>query len=288
MKRARTIAEIRAAVAEARRRGAQKVGLVATMGALHDGHYSLIDAARRDCDFTVVSIFVNPTQFGPDEDYRRYPRALEADVAGCQSRGVDAVFTPEVCELYPEGFATTVHVAGLTERLCGAFRPGHFDGVCTVVAKLFNTVGPDVAYFGEKDYQQAIVVRRMVADLDMQVRVEVCPTVREKLGLAMSTRNACLSAEERAQAGALYESLELARRLIQEGGRSPAEITQAVRAHLAAKAPLGTIDYVEIVDPDSLSNVELAERPVVVAVAVRFPAARLIDNMRVDLPEGGD
>lgn len=258
------------------------------MGALHDGHYSLIDAARRDCDFTVVSIFVNPTQFGPEEDYRRYPRALEADVAGCESRGVGAVFTPEVRELYPEGFATTVHVAGLTERLCGSFRPGHFDGVCTVVAKLFNTVGPDVAYFGAKDYQQAMVVRRMVADLNMQVRVEVCPTVREKLGLAMSTRNACLSAEERAQAGALYESLELARRLIQEGGRSPAEITQAVRAHLAARAPLGTIDYVEIVDPDSLSNVELAERPVVVAVAVRFPAARLIDNMRVDLPVGGD
>jgi len=221
---------------------------VPTMGSLHEGHYALIDAARRECDFVVVSIFVNPTQFGPGEDYERYPRPLEADLAGCESHGVDAVFAPSADAMYAPGFATTVHVEGLTTGLCGRSRPGHFDGVTTVVAKLLNIVLPDVAYFGAKDYQQAAVVRRMAADLNMPLRVEVCPTVREADGLAMSSRNAYLTAEE------------------------------------ARRAPLGRIDYVEIVDPDSLQNVQTIDGPVVAALAVRFPSARLIDNMRIDPP----
>ncbi|KPK80666.1 MAG: pantoate--beta-alanine ligase, partial [Phycisphaerae bacterium SM23_33] len=257
---------------------------VPTMGSLHEGHYALIDAARRECDFVVVSIFVNPTQFGPGEDYERYPRPLEADLAGCESHGVDAVFAPSADAMYAPGFATTVHVEGLTTGLCGRSRPGHFDGVTTVVAKLLNIVLPDVAYFGAKDYQQAAVVRRMAADLNMPLRVEVCPTVREADGLAMSSRNAYLTAEERAQAPALVESLRLARRLVAEGRRDAAELADQMRRAIARRAPLGRIDYVEIVDPDSLQNVQTIDGPVVAALAVRFPSARLIDNMRIDPP----
>ncbi len=287
MRLARTIAEIRQAVAEARRGGAAPVGLVPTMGALHEGHYSLMDAARQGCGFVTVSIFVNPAQFGPGEDYQRYPRALEADLAGCRGRGVGAVFAPSVEQMYPEGLQTTVHVAGLTERLCGSFRPGHFDGVCTVVAKLFHIVGPDVAYFGAKDYQQAMVIRRMTADLSLPVRIELCPTVREPDGLAMSTRNGYLSSEERSQARAIYNSLRLAEHLVGQGARDAAEVAQGARAHLAEAAPLARVDYLEIVDPESLASVETIERPAIVAAAVRFPSARLIDNLRVDPRRAG-
>jgi pantoate--beta-alanine ligase len=282
MKVVTTVGEIRRAVDRARQGGAGQVGLVPTMGSLHDGHYSLIDLARRECGFVVVSVFVNPSQFGPGEDYEKYPRQPEADQAGCRQRGVDVVFAPDPATMYPDGFATTVHVAGIAERLCGAARPGHFDGVCTVLTKLFNVVGPDVAYFGAKDYQQAVVVKRMVADLNLRLRVQVCPTVRERDGLAMSSRNAYLSTEQRAQAAALYESLQLARRLLREGQRQSRRLAEAVRTHLAAKASLGEIDYVEIVDAESLTSVESIDRPVVVALAVRFPSARLIDNMRLD------
>ncbi len=282
MKLARTVEAVRQAVRDARDGGARHVGLVPTMGALHRGHYSLIDAAGRGCDFVVVSIFVNPTQFGPGEDYQEYPRSWQADCAGCESRGVDVLFAPSVEEMYPEGFATTVHVAGLTEGLCGRSRPGHFDGVCTIVSKLFNAVGPDVAFFGAKDYQQAVVVRRMVADLNMPVRIELCPTVREADGLALSSRNQRLSPAERAQAPALFESLRLARELVAGGQRAAAEVVAEIRACLERRAPLGRIDYVEIVHPDTLRAVEEIDGPVLVAVAVRFASARLIDNMLVD------
>ena len=282
---AKTVEEIRRFVADARAGGAGSVGLVPTMGALHEGHYSLIDAARRECDFVVVSIFVNPTQFGPNEDYRRYPKPLEDDLAGCEAHDVDAVFIPADGEMYPDGFATTVSVAGLTERMEGRARQGHFDGVCTVVAKLFNIVAPDVAYFGAKDYQQAAVIKRMVADLDMPLRIELCPIVREADGLAMSSRNAYLDKEERVQAAALFESLRLAERLIREGSRLAGDVSAAVRRHLAEKAPLGEIDYVEIVNPDGLEVVDIIESDVVVALAVRFPSARLIDNIHVDVPK---
>ncbi len=282
MKVVKTVAEMRRLVADARG-GAKQIGLVPTMGALHEGHYSLMDAARRECDFVVVSIFVNPTQFAPNEDYRRYPRPLEGDLAWCESRGIDAVFTPSADEMYPVGFATTVSVAGLSESMEGRHRQGHFDGVCTVVAKLFNIVAPDVAYFGAKDYQQAAVIRKMVADLDLPLRVKVCPTVRESCGLAMSSRNAYLGDEERLQAAALFESLRLAERLIREGSRQAGDVSAAVRRHLSQKAPLGEIDYIEIVNPDSLEVVEIIESDVVVALAVRFPSARLIDNMLVEM-----
>lgn len=280
---AETVKEIRRLVADARGGGAGRVGLVPTMGALHEGHYSLIDAARRECDFVVVSIFVNPTQFGPNEDFRHYPRTIEDDLAGCESHGVDAVFAPTPDEMYPDGFATIVGVSGLIERMEGAFRPGHFDGVCTVVAKLFNIVAADVAYFGAKDFQQAVIIRRMVADLNMPLWVAICPTVREPDGLAMSSRNDYLGDEERAQATALSESLRLAERLIHQGSRQSAEAIEAVRRYLAEKAPLGKIDYIEVVRPDSLEVVEVIEGPVVIVMAVRFPSTRLIDNLRVDL-----
>ncbi len=282
---AKTIEEIRRLIAGARAGGAGSVGLVPTMGALHEGHYSLIDAARRECDFVVVSIFVNPTQFSPNEDYRQYPRPIEDDLAGCEARGVDAVFIPSAEEMYPAGFAATVSVAGLTEPMEGRRRPGHFDGVCTVVAKLFNIVAPDVAYFGAKDYQQAAVIKRMVADLDMPLRVEVCPTVREADGLAMSSRNAYLAENERAQASALFESLRLAERLIREGKRNAAEIIEGVRRLLADNAPMGEVDYIAVIKPDNLEPVEIIESDVVIALAVKFSSARLIDNMRVDLPK---
>ena len=278
---ARTIAEIRQVVADARRGGAS-VGLVPTMGTLHEGHLSLIDAARAKCDFVVVSIFVNPTQFGPGEDYEQYPRVLDADQAACRARGVAAVFAPDAAEMYPPGHATSVHVAGLTDGLCGAHRPGHFDGVCTVVAKLFNIVGADVAYFGAKDYQQALAVRRMARDLDMPIRVELCPIVREADGLAMSTRNARLNDEERRQATALSKSLRLADERIRAGNRRSAEILAEMRDMLAREAPLGKVDYVEIVDPDCLESVEVIQGAVVAALAVRFHSARLIDNMLLE------
>ena len=280
---AKTIEEVRRFVADARTGGAKQIGLVPTMGALHEGHYSLIDAARRQCDFVVVSIFVNPTQFSPNEDYREYPRPIADDLADCESHGVSAVFAPSAEEMYPAGFATTVSVAGPAEPMEGRHRPGHFDGVCTVVAKLFNIVKPDVAYFGAKDYQQAAIIKRMVADLDMPLRIEVCPIVREADGLAMSSRNAYLDKEERVQAAALSESLHLAERLLREGKRNAAEVIEGVRSLLAEKAPLGEIDYVAVIEPDNLEAVEVIERDVVIALAVRFPSARLIDNMLVKM-----
>jgi len=282
MKVVESICRVRAAVAAARTAGAGSVALVPTMGALHDGHYSLIDEARSTGDFVVVSIFVNPTQFGPNEDLDSYPRTLDADLAGCAARGADLVFTPSVAEMYPEGAATTVHVARLSDGMCGASRKGHFDGVCTVVAKLLNIVRPDVACFGAKDYQQVAIIRRMVADLDMPVGILVCPTVREADGLAMSSRNARLSGTERAEAAELHAALQLGKRMIAEGARDATDIRTAMADHLAERAPSGQQEYVEIIDPDRLTNVEEISDSVVIALAVRFPSARLIDNIRVD------
>ena len=302
---ARTVAEIRSAVAKVRgcvlptaagqsaignrqsTIGNRRIGLVPTMGALHEGHFSLIDAARRECGFVVVSLFVNPTQFGPNEDLDKYPRTWEADLAGCQGHGAGAVFAPTAAEMYPAVFATTVHVAGLTEGLCGKIRPGHFDGVCTVCAKLFSIVLPDVAYFGAKDYQQSAVIRRMAADLNLPLEVKVCPTVREGDGLAMSSRNRYLSPEERRQAPALSEALASARRAVADGQTDASAVAAGIAGHVARRATLGRIEYVSIIDPDTLADVQDIDRPVVAAVAVRFPSARLIDNMRLDVPGRG-
>jgi len=276
------IADVRVAIRAARRAG-RRIGLVPTMGALHAGHYSLLDAARRDGDFVAVSIFVNPTQFGPGEDLDAYPRSPEADRAGCRRRGVDLLFAPSVQEMYPDGPpATEVRVGGLSEALCGRSRPTHFAGVCLVVAKLLNIVQPDRAYFGRKDYQQLVIVRRMVRDLNLPVEIVGCPTVREADGLAVSSRNAYLTTEQRRQAPALHAALDRAREEIEER-RPPAwDVIETVRAHLRAHAPDGEIDYVEIVDPRTLAPVESTDERVLVAAAVRLGRARLIDNVLVD------
>jgi pantoate--beta-alanine ligase len=274
----RTKAELRAALRAARRAG-QTIGLVPTMGYLHEGHLSLIRAARAECDLVVMSLFVNPTQFGPGEDLDRYPRDEERDLRLAAEAGADLVFAPAVAEVYPNGFSATVEVGGdLTEVLDGdpsRRGPAHFRGVTTVVAKLFNIVGPDVAYFGQKDAQQAVVIRRMVRDLDFPVRIEVVPTVREPDGLAMSSRNAYLEPAVRERATALSRALAAAERGTHADSLGAG--LEAARRELAAAAI--EPEYLEARDAETLAPVErLADRPVLVAVAARVGAARLIDN----------
>ncbi len=276
-----TVSEVRVALDAARARG-ETVALVPTMGALHEGHLSLIRAARAENDVVVVSIFVNPTQFGPKEDLQRYPRDLDRDRRLCGDAGADLVFSPAAEEMYPRGFSTWVEVEGLTDGLCGRSRPGHFRGVCTVVTKLLNICGPDRAYFGEKDAQQLAVITRMVRDLDLRVAVVPCPTVREADGLAMSSRNARLTGEERAQASTLYRSLGAAKDLVDAGERNPAALEDAIRAVLV-EADLGEVEYAEIVRVDDLTPVTAIEGTCLIAVAVKFGGSgtRLIDNIRV-------
>jgi pantoate--beta-alanine ligase len=274
-----TVRDIRAVLDEARARGAS-VGMVPTMGALHEGHLSLIRAARAENDVVLVSIFVNPTQFGPAEDLERYPRDLEGDRAMSGEAGADLVFSPAVREMYAEDFSTWVDVEGLTEGLCGRSRPGHFRGVCTVVSKLLNICQPDRAYFGEKDAQQLAVITRMARDLDLRTQIVPCPTVREADGLAMSSRNTRLSAAQRAQAPVLYKALRAARDLVGEGERDTARLEAAVRGILA-EAPLGNVDYTEIVGADDLAPVATLAGRVLIALAVRFGDVRLIDNVRM-------
>jgi len=273
-----TIAEARAASRQARSRGAV-VGLVPTMGALHEGHASLIRRAADECGHVIVSIFVNPTQFDEPGDLSAYPRTLDADLEVCAACGAAAVFCPSEAEMYPHGRPLTrVSASGLTDRLCGATRPGHFDGVATVCTKLFSACEPDRAYFGEKDYQQLLVVRRLVADLNLPVEIVPCPLIREPDGLALSSRNARLSSEERAEALVISRSLFAASALFERGERSVAALVDAVRAALA-DLYLGEVDYVELLDADDLSHIERVDRDAVLAVAVRFPSARLIDNV---------
>jgi pantoate--beta-alanine ligase len=277
----RTKAELRAALADARRAG-QTIGLVPTMGYLHEGHLSLIRAARAGCDLVVVSLFVNPTQFGPGEDLDRYPRDEERDLRLAAEADADLVFAPPVEEVYAPDASTAVEVLGsLADVLDGepdSRGPEHFRGVTTVVAKLFNLVGPDVAYFGQKDAQQAVVIRRMARDLDFPVRIEVMPTVREPDGLAMSSRNAYLEPADRERATALSRALAAAERGARAG--SLAEGLEAARAELAAAAI--EPEYLEARDPETLAPVEaLADRPVLVALAARVGAARLIDNVLI-------
>lgn len=276
MRIVRTIAELRRALRPARD-ARMSIGLVATMGALHDGHASLLAAARAECDIVVMSLFVNPTQFGPAEDLATYPRNAARDEALAQAAGVDLLFAPSADEIYPPGFATSVVVRGVGERLEGEQRPGHFEGVATVVTKLLNIVAPDVAFFGQKDAQQALVIKRLVADLDMPVRIAVCPTVREPDGLALSSRNAYLSTEERARAVGLSRALLRAAELIAHGERDSDAVRAAARTELAAHEL--TADYVEVVDPATLEAVEQVDRPVLVAAAARVGRTRLIDSV---------
>jgi pantoate--beta-alanine ligase len=277
---ATTIESVRSLVRTARERG-RKIGLVPTMGALHVGHVSLIEAAVNNGDFVIVSIFVNPTQFGPGEDYEKYPRPLEADLAICRKASVDVVFAPTPKEMYPAENLTWVTVEKLTEPLCGRSRPGHFRGVTTVCAKLFNIVEPDAAYFGQKDGQQAIVIQRMVADLNMPLRIVVCPTVREPNGLAVSSRNQYLNDRQKQDAAVIYASLQECRRMIDAGVSDAGQIVGRMRGMLEQVA-LIKIEYVSIVDAETLEDVQAVGGRVLVAVAVRIGPARLIDNIMVD------
>jgi len=254
------------------------VGFVPTMGALHLGHLSLIRRCRRDNDITVVSIFVNPAQFGPKEDLKKYPRPMKKDVLLCRQAGVDFIFYPRPAAMYPPEFKTYVYVEGLSGLLCGASRPGHFRGVATVVAKLFNIVNPDRAYFGQKDAQQAAVIRRMVSDLNFPVQVTVMPTVREKGGLALSSRNAYLSRQERQDALALSASLRLAKKMAGSGVRDAAKIISAMRRLIQSKGS-SRIDYAAIVDPLSLQGLKRITEKCLVVLAVRIGTTRLIDNI---------
>ena len=270
-----TVAELQSVVRAARDQG-QRIGLVPTMGALHAGHLSLVDACRRECAFNVATIFVNPTQFGPNEDYTRYPRTFDQDLALLAAHGIDVVFAPQRDEMYRAEHATTVNVDRLTTRWEGEIRPGHFQGVATIVLKLFNAATPDVAFFGQKDYQQSVVIRRMTADLDLPIQVRVCPIVRDADGLALSSRNVYLSADERRRGLSLSQSLRQAAELYRGGGRDANQIASSMIAIL--RKANAAVDYVAIVDPDTLEPISEVRPGAVALVAARVGAARLIDN----------
>jgi len=261
------------------------IGFVPTMGYLHDGHLSLIHAARNENAFVVASIFVNPTQFGPAEDLSTYPRDPESDSLKCRDAGVDALFMPGVDEIYGPNFQTYVNVERVSGLLCGASRPGHFRGVATVVLKLFNIVLPTAAYFGAKDYQQLQVIKTMVGDLDLDVRVVSCPTLREADGLAMSSRNSYLTPDQRKQAVCLYQALVSARELF-ERGETDAESMLGAMTERIAREPDTVPDYISLVDPETLEDLKVVDRCALAALAVRVGNTRLIDNMLFNRLDG--
>ncbi|MHB9038450.1 MAG: pantoate--beta-alanine ligase [Armatimonadota bacterium] len=271
-----SIDEMRGIAAQKRREG-KVIGFVPTMGALHAGHLTLVSRARENCDFVVASVFVNPTQFGPSEDLHKYPRTLESDSRKCEGAGVDVVFAPAVENMYPDGFDTWIEVKGPADVLEGQSRPGHFRGVTTVCAKLFNIVDPDRAYFGTKDYQQLQVIRKMVCDLDMRLKIVPVETVRERDGLAMSSRNAYLDSREREAALVLSHSLDIARKVFASGERNAKAIETRIWNLIAAES-LAKVDYVAVADSETLASIETIERPAVVLLAVRIGSTRLIDN----------
>lgn len=256
------------------------IGIVPTMGYLHDGHLSLIKRARADNDIVMVSVFVNPTQFGPGEDLDKYPRDLEKDCIKAEAAGADILFCPTASEMYPDGYNTYVSVEKLGDNLCGSSRPGHFRGVATIVTKLFNISGADNAYFGQKDAQQFFILRRMAADLNMDIKLHVCPIIREPDGLAMSSRNVYLTSEQRKEAVILSESLAMAKNLIDAGERSAAVIISEMN-NMMKKSKLADIEYIKVVDTETLSDAEHIDKNLI-ALAVRFGSTRLIDNMIVE------
>lgn len=274
MKQIAMVADVRRALTDVH----GSIGLVPTMGYLHAGHMALVERARRENDIVVVTIFVNPAQFGPEEDFARYPRDVQRDLGMLRKAGVDYVFTPEPSEMYPEGFSSYVTVEGLSDKLEGDFRPGHFRGVATVVAKLFNIVPAERAYFGQKDAQQVVVIRRMVRDLNFRVQIVAVSTVREPDGLALSSRNVYLNPEERQSALVLSRSLFTARDLYEKGERNAREIRSAIRGMLEAE-PGVKPDYVTVSDPDSLDELDQIEGRALVALAARVGKTRLIDNI---------
>ncbi len=270
--------EIRQQVRLFQQRG-DRVGMVPTMGSLHDGHLSLVDAARAECDVVMTSVFVNPTQFAPHEDYQRYPRDLERDVELLAERGCDYVFAPSVDEMYPSGYETSIDVGSVAKPFEGEQRPTHFAGVATVVLKLLNLVPADAVYFGQKDYQQTLVVERMIADLNVPIDVVVCPTVREADGLAMSSRNAYLSDADRHRATALYASLQQTKQLVTQGERRTAELRRAMRQHLSQTGI--EIDYIAMVAAGTVDEVDTVDGPTVALIAAQVGQTRLIDNIQI-------
>jgi pantoate--beta-alanine ligase len=268
-------------VADRLREEGKSIGFVPTMGALHQGHLSLMQRARRENDIVVISIFVNPTQFGPGEDYRRYPRPFEKDRRLAQRESVDIIFYPSGSEMYREGYSTYVEVEKLSKVLCGLSRPGHFRGVASAVCKLFNIVKPHIAYFGQKDYQQLKIIKRMVQDLNMEVEIRECPIVREPDGLAMSSRNSYLSSQERKEALSLYRALKRAKQLIKAGNSVPNVISEM--EEIIQREPHAKIDYIKIVDPQTLEDVNKIRpgRTVLIALAIWIGKNRLIDNILV-------
>jgi pantoate--beta-alanine ligase len=279
----RSIKRIQAAVQDLRKQN-KTIGFVPTMGALHAGHLSLIKQARKENDYVIVSVFVNPTQFAPSEDFKKYPRRLEADSLLCKNEGVDIIFYPDAGQIYPKGYKTHVLVEGLSDVLCGKFRPGHFSGVATIVNKLFNIIQPDVAYFGQKDAQQAIIIQQMTRDLNMPVKIKLMPTVREPDGLALSSRNTYLTARQRLDAKVLFEALEKAKTMIKHGIINSKKIISAMR-RIIQKKRSARVQYIEIVDLNELRPVRLIKDKVLVALAVWIGKTRLIDNIIVRAPK---
>lgn len=277
MKICNEIEQVRRTSRTARRKG-KRIGLVPTMGALHEGHLSLVRAAKNRGDVVVVSIFVNPTQFGPNEDFSKYPRTFERDCELLEKEGVDLLFAPSVKEMYPDGAVTYVTVEGMSDRLCGKSRPGHFRGVTTVVAKLFNIVEPDLAFFGQKDAAQAAIIKRMVRDLNLPVEIVVCPIVREPGGLAMSSRNAYLDAQQRKSALVLSRSLEAVKQAFDQGEWNPDRLAAAGKA-VFSEEPSVRLDYFEMVNPETLELVTKMDGAILVAIAAYVGTTRLIDNL---------
>lgn len=263
----------------------KSIGFVPTMGALHQGHLSLVRISKQENDITVAGIYLNPTQFGPSEDLLIYPGDLEGDTKKLREMGVDILFLPDDAHIYPRGFSTQVEVVGLSEKLCGVFRPGHFRAVATVVTKLFNTVRPDRAYFGQKDFQQAIIIKRLVRDLDMGIGVETCPTIREEDGLAMSSRNLYLSLAERKAATVIYRALLEASAAIKSGTVNAKVIKKAMLERLAAEPLVSEVQYCSVYDPETLDELEVVEKEALLAIALKLGATRLIDNMLVACPK---
>lgn len=277
----RRISGISARLGALKRKGCV-IGFVPTMGYLHEGHLSLIRQAKKDCDATIISIFVNPAQFSPAEDYERYPRDMDRDCILAFNAGVDFIFAPPVDEIYSPGYQTYIEVEKISLPLCGASRPGHFRGVATVVAKLFNIIKPDIAYFGAKDAQQALVIKRMATDLNMEVEIKVLPIVRDKDGLAMSSRNNYLTEEERNSALILYKSLLEAERLIKAGERSSSQVLKAIE-EMITRTPRTKIDYISLVDGETLEEKKEIAGNILIAIAVWIGSVRLIDNISLSV-----
>jgi pantoate--beta-alanine ligase len=269
----------------AQRKKQKIIGFVPTMGALHNGHRSLIMRVRKECDLVVVSIFVNPAQFGRDEDFKKYPRDLRQDAKLCKEEGVDVIFYPDAKQMYPDNYKTHVVVEDLSDVLCGKFRPGHFKGVATVVTKLFNIVQPDIAYFGQKDAQQAIIIKKMVCDLNLPVKIKVMPTVRDRDGLALSSRNIYLNQDERRDAGVLSEALNLAGDLVRKGNVNSLNIIRSIESRINKKKS-AKIQYISIVDYQNLRAVNKIRDKALIALAVWIGKTRLIDNIIVKAKRG--